>query len=511
MSGIFFSANGDDGWGLYQSDGTASGTKLVALYTDPLSQIFAVAGGAVVVPGGEDPTADFYSNSGQLLRSFQIDDLEKYSDGQNVYYSMHTPFNDYIYVTDGTEAGTKELFHMADTYAVNFDFFSFSGSMYLKYDYVAANESVIYKLDAAGSTLAFQFSSTGPNATNGFSGGFLQLGDKLIFANQTTANGGELWVWDGSTAHLLKDIAPGAASSLYPGSSLDRHIFVPLGDKAVFLADDGTHGTELWVTDGTAPGTHLLKDTTPGAAGGVADTARSAVVDGKFYFLQYYVVPNTDGLIGYNFWSTDGTTLGTQQLHMTFAGHDVHAIPTSIGNLGTKLFFEGFQDNNQTDSALYSYDVASGQTQLIKNINTTTDINTGFSQYDNINWDSLSSYVKFGNRLMFNATDFVSGDVNSGKRVSLTTNSGLPTELPQERTKSKKFTQATKARFRPCLLLSATWRNSSCQRPRWTSSRAMSAAVRPRSPLPASPTRMPARTASQRRQRGSVLLSSRRA
>ena len=30
--------------------------------------------------------------------------------------------------------------------------------------------------------------------------------------------------------------------------------------KAVFSANDGTHGAELWVTNGTAAGTSLVKD-----------------------------------------------------------------------------------------------------------------------------------------------------------------------------------------------------------------------------------------------------------
>ena len=35
----------------------------------------------------------------------------------------------------------------------------------------------------------------------------------------------------------------------------------------VFAADDGSHGTEPWVSDGTKAGTHLLLDINPGSDG----------------------------------------------------------------------------------------------------------------------------------------------------------------------------------------------------------------------------------------------------
>jgi ELWxxDGT repeat protein len=36
-----------------------------------------------------------------------------------------------------------------------------------------------------------------------------------------------------------------------------------LGDKAVFSADDGVHGIELRITNGTRAGTHMVKDINP--------------------------------------------------------------------------------------------------------------------------------------------------------------------------------------------------------------------------------------------------------
>ena len=40
--------------------------------------------------------------------------------------------------------------------------------------------------------------------------------------------------------------------------------FAVLGGSAFFVADDGEHGVELWVTDGTAAGTRMVRDLAPG-------------------------------------------------------------------------------------------------------------------------------------------------------------------------------------------------------------------------------------------------------
>ncbi len=85
------------------------------------------------------------------------------------------------------------------------------------------------------------------------------LGDRLLFPHRDAAHGWEVWITDGTLdgTHLLKDIFRGEANSL-------PHGFQPSGDKVYFSANDGASGFELWVTDGTPEGTHMAADVQPG-------------------------------------------------------------------------------------------------------------------------------------------------------------------------------------------------------------------------------------------------------
>src|SRR5205807_480454 len=70
------------------------------------------------------------------------------------------------------------------------------------------------------------------------------------------------------------------------GSSASQ--FTQVGNLVFFTADDGVHGQELWVSDGTAAHTHLVKDIDPRNAGPLslpeAPTQLTAF-RGKLYFL----------------------------------------------------------------------------------------------------------------------------------------------------------------------------------------------------------------------------------
>src|SRR5262245_18081748 len=62
---------------------------------------------------------------------------------------------------------------------------------------------------------------------------------------------------------LLPSLPPHILAVLDNQGSFPHSLLV-LGGAAYFVANDGDHGEELWVTDGTAAGTLLVKDINPG-------------------------------------------------------------------------------------------------------------------------------------------------------------------------------------------------------------------------------------------------------
>lgn len=129
-----------------------------------------------------------------------------------------------------------------------------------------------------------------------------------VFTATTAAGGTEVWVTNGlpGGTHLLKDIYPGATSAI---PQFDRHL-TAINGQALFSATNPATGTEVWVTDGTTAGTHILRYFNPGAGdGGATDIV---TLGGKGVFFSY------DGTAP-TLWTTDGTTGGTHAAGGGFA------------------------------------------------------------------------------------------------------------------------------------------------------------------------------------------------
>ncbi|MCA9227499.1 MAG: hypothetical protein KDA47_17890, partial [Planctomycetales bacterium] len=164
-------------------------------------------------------------------------------------------------------------------------------------------------------------------------------------------------------------------------------------DRIYFLGDDGVHGKELWVTDGSELGTHLVVDLAPGAA----DLAFSnpVIMNDILYFVT------SDAEHGQEIWRTDGTSAGTVVLEVR-AG----ALGSSAANLtvvGDRLYFTG--TDGESGIELWVTDGTPEGTRIVKDIYPGGLINIGTGQVTRPNSSNPSNLVSFAGRLFFRANN----------------------------------------------------------------------------------------------------------
>jgi ELWxxDGT repeat protein len=128
---------------------------------------------------------------------------------------------------------------------------------------------------------------------------------------------------------MVRDIQPGSYSS-YPEQ------LVNAGGLLYFVANDGSHGYELWRSDGTSSGTILLRDIRLGSL--------SSYISGLREFNGGVVFAADDGVHGKELWKSLGQPGFTFLLSEVAPGSD-SSNPSELANLQGKLVFRA------TDSA----------------------------------------------------------------------------------------------------------------------------------------------------------------
>ena len=162
------------------------------------------------------------------------------------------------------------------------------------------------------------------------------FGTRVFFAADDGTHGTELWLWDAANfqSALVLDINPGSLSSMnadhFPASVQGADaIASPKAGAILFTADDGVHGKELWLSDGTDDGTYMLKDLSAGPAGSFP--LGFTALNGAVYF-------TATGPEGHELWRTDGTAAGTTLVKDIFPGTPGSS-PQELTAAGNLLFF----------------------------------------------------------------------------------------------------------------------------------------------------------------------------
>ena len=202
---------------------------------------------------------------------------------------------------------------------------------------------------------------------------YMPIGDVTFFVADDGSSGQELWITDGteSGTRQVKDINPGPDSS-YPG------VFHEFNGELYFVANDGVNGEELWKSDGTESGTILLSDINPGSG------YQYPYGDGPLQsFPRDFTEHNgvllfsaEDAVNGAELWRTDGTAAGTVLLTDIFPGsfddgfgqYPNSSNPTGLVEFNGEVYFAA--DDGASGRELWKTDGTATGTVLVKDIYT---------------------------------------------------------------------------------------------------------------------------------------------
>ncbi len=292
-----------------------------------------------------------------------------------------------LWVTDGTVAGTTQIFAQADT------LFSAAGDTSAFNSFTAWNNVVLfeYNLGFANSNILY---STDGTVGNQITSGTIQLspqyvddssigvgdgastGTSFVYSVQSNPSLAGLWATNGGygSAAIIKAAVTGTNSVI---GFLPTYQMAALPNgKVVFGASNNGStnplalfsGVQLWVTDGTAAGTVQIAagnfpDTAFGTPSDPAGLSNFVTVGSKVFFTS------NDGFGNLGLWSTDGTTGGTQNTGMSV---DANSLGSGrAAGTGSNLIFA-------TSTGVYSSDGTFAGTSLILSNVLQSNIEPGF-------------------------------------------------------------------------------------------------------------------------------------
>jgi len=377
---MYFFATTSSGKELWKSDGTKAGTVLVkdinpgagSSYT---SSTYFFTNNNILYFIADDGThgAELWKTNGTAAGTVLVKDINPNAASSNatgftalgtqvIFSADNGTTGAELWKTNGTSAGTQLVKDIESSFpgfgSSPSQFFEFNNKLYfVAFDFTNGGEMWVTNGSTAGTTLVKNINS-GTNSSVPILINAIIFGSKFYFSATTGANNTELWGSDGTSGGttLLKDINPGNAGSspliwlnFFGGSASGGQHHTLFNGKIFLEANDGTHGNELWITNGTATGTKIVKDIRTGAASSLASSFNYFYTTTNLYFSA------NDGTAGEELWQSDGTATGTKIVQNI-----------NPGNASSSPMFLYVLLNNQLLFTANDGDNGTGKTDLYK-------------------------------------------------------------------------------------------------------------------------------------------------
>lgn len=183
------------------------------------------------------------------------------TDERFIFQAMNTLQSNFLFSSDGTEAGTIGLGgYLVDTDIIRLGNKAYFGGCFIGFGADSCGSLYVSDGTEVGTEFFFDLDPGGLNL--GIED--IVAGDSLFYFSGHTINEGfELWRSNGTTAgtYRIADIAPGATSG-YVGE------LAVIDDIAYFAGYTASAGIEAWRSDGTAAGTYMITDLNEGTDNG---------------------------------------------------------------------------------------------------------------------------------------------------------------------------------------------------------------------------------------------------
>jgi ELWxxDGT repeat protein len=369
LNGVLYFGAYDGGAGLWRSDGTPEGTKLI----EPVSVSRLTIFGDRLFFIGDDGThgRELWASDGTTAGTDLVKDIRPGPESAFDRYMSR-----FMYFSE-LRAANGQLFFTADDGASGMELWSSDGM---------PNVARLVK-------------DINPGPGGSDPGDLTSVGARLFF--RAFSPQAQLWVSDGSDSgtSVVKYLSPHM-------SSADPRELTDVNGTLFFVGGEDIHGKELWRSDGTPEGTALVSDINTNIDDyGPTDLTN---VNGTLFF------SGDDGSRGRELWRSDGTQAGTWLVKDSAPG-PASSWPHYLTEVNGALFFSA--DDGRGLQLWRSDGTAEGTFSL-----TNEDFST--PHFGNIGPEQLANVL---GRLLFAADDG-----QHGMEVWLTNGSREGTKLLQD-------------------------------------------------------------------------------